>query len=67
MTAERRTRVESYAHAARLVATDNGDQLVVLPYGTDVPGVQHDDGVTACAAIDLVRNLINIYEVGAAL
>jgi hypothetical protein len=53
---------EQCARAARLVAEASGDELVVLPFGTEVPGVQHDDGVTAIAAIDLVRYLVESYE-----
>lgn len=48
--------------AATRVALDTGDELVVLPFGTELPGVQHDDGVTAIAAIDLVRALVASYE-----
>lgn len=29
--------------------------LVVLPFGTSIPGVQHDDQVTAISAGDLVE------------
>lgn len=39
------------------VADGNPCFLVVLPPGTDIPGVQHDDGVTAVSAGDLVGYL----------
>lgn len=48
--------------AARLTFVGKGDQLVVLPNGTEVPGVQHDDGVTAIAAVDLLRAVVADHE-----
>lgn len=47
--------------AAVMMAGGRGDELVVLPFGTEVPGVQHDDGMTAIAAIDLIRALVASY------
>jgi hypothetical protein len=48
--------------AARLVWDGKGDELVILPFGTECPGAQHDDGVTALAAIDLLRALVADHE-----
>lgn len=54
---------EAAAKAAALTADGGGDVLVVLPYGTDFGNAtQHDDGVTAIAAIDLLRELVADYE-----
>lgn len=46
----------------RLPEDLDGDSLVVLPDGMDVPGVEHDDGVSAVALIDLARHIVAEYE-----
>jgi hypothetical protein len=50
--------------AACLVDDSKGDWLVVLPVGYEnaVPGTQHDDGISAVAAIDVIRMLVENYE-----
>lgn len=58
----RPTLEEAARQAAAEVALGGGDELVVLPFGTEMPGAQHDDGVTAIAAIDLLRVLVDQYE-----
>lgn len=45
----------------RLPEDLDGDSLVVLPDGMDVPGAQHDDGVSAVALIDLARYIVTEY------
>lgn len=45
---------DAVTRAKDLVRSGDGDVLVVLPTGTDIPGAQHDDNVTAIAAVDLV-------------
>lgn len=46
------------AQAAALVAMGRGDELVVLPQGTPLSSAQHDDGVTAVVALDLLAELV---------
>jgi hypothetical protein len=51
-----------YAKAARLCARGQENRLVVVPYGTDIPGALFDDNVTAIAAIDMIRHLLVAVE-----
>lgn len=48
--------------AVMMVARGDGDDLLVITPGTEIPGVQHDDGETCIAAIDLVRAVVDDYE-----
>lgn len=48
--------------ATRLPADLDGDSLVVLPAGMDVPGACDDDDVNAVALIDLARHIVEQYE-----
>lgn len=49
--------------AAERVAQGEGDDLVVLPLQCPpIPGEQTDDEIRAIAAIDVVRHLMNLYE-----
>lgn len=50
------TRIPSETIAQARTCVDSGQHyfLVVLPFGTDIPGAQHDDGVTAISAGDLI-------------
>lgn len=49
--------------AAKLVARNDGDRLIVLPLSApNVPGSQTDDEIRAVAAIDLLRHLVAEYE-----
>lgn len=41
---------------------DDANILVTLPFGADVPGAQHDDGVTAVALIDLARYVVDLVD-----
>lgn len=53
------------ARASELIATGNGDVLVVLSDDiSEIPGEQGDDGVRAVAAIDVIRDLADRYEEG---
>jgi hypothetical protein len=54
--------VKAARKAGGLVADNDGDRLVVLPPGMEVPGAQDDDDVNAIAAIDLLRWLVYDYD-----
>ena len=43
--------------AARYADDYDGGLLITIPPGTDIPGAQHDDDITAVAAVDLLYHL----------
>jgi hypothetical protein len=48
--------------AATMVMSGEGDWVVVLPKGIEIPGSYDDGDENAIAAIDLVRAVVAYYE-----